>query len=50
MSDLIHVMDHLVDRDGRIVVPGIYDDVAKLTTDEMKLYEAIGECYSLLLV
>ena len=35
-------MNNLVDKDGRIVVPGIYDDVAVLTTAEAKLYENIG--------
>ena len=43
MSDLIYVLDNLVDKDGKLVIPGIYDDVAVLTTSEAKLYEAIGE-------
>mgnify|MGYP001792120992 CR=1 FL=1 len=42
MGDLIHIMNNLVDRDGKIVVPGIYDDVAHLTTAEARLYEVIG--------
>lgn len=31
----------LVDNKGKIVIPGIYDDVAKLTDEERKLYEKI---------
>ena len=42
MSDLVYIMNNLVNKDGRIVVPGIYDDVAVLTTAEAKLYENIG--------
>lgn len=42
MSDLVYVLDNLVDKDGKVIVPGIYDDVAVLTTAEAKLYEAIG--------
>jgi len=41
MSDLIYIMDHLVDKDGRLMIPGIYDDVAKLTIAESQLYEKI---------
>ncbi|KAF6019097.1 CNDP2 [Bugula neritina] len=41
MSDLIHMMDQLVDKDGKLKIPGIYDDVAVLTTAEAKLYESI---------
>jgi len=43
MSDLIHMMDQLVDKDGKLKIPGIYDDVAVLTTAEAKLYESIGK-------
>ena len=41
MSDLIALMSQLVDNKGKILVPGIYDTVAKLTPDEEKLYDAI---------
>lgn len=31
----------LVDKKGKILIPGIYDSVAPLTEDEKKLYEKI---------
>lgn len=34
-------LGNLVDNKGKIVVPGIYDHVAKLTDEEKKLYEKI---------
>lgn len=30
-----------MDKKGKILVPGIYDDVAKVTDEEKKLYEKI---------
>lgn len=30
-----------MDKKGKILVPGIYDDVAKLTDEERRLYEKI---------
>ncbi|XP_074919500.1 beta-Ala-His dipeptidase [Chelonoidis abingdonii] len=41
MTDLIALLDSLVDTSGRILIPGVYDDVASLTEEEKKLYEAI---------
>ena len=41
MSDLIALMANLVDAKGKILVPGIYDTVARLTPEEEKLYDAI---------
>lgn len=41
MSDLIALLDTLVDNKGRILIPGIYDSVAELTEKEKKLYEPI---------
>ncbi|XP_055076393.2 cytosolic non-specific dipeptidase [Misgurnus anguillicaudatus] len=41
MTDLIALMGSLVNSKGKILVPGIYDDVAKLTDEEKKLYEKI---------
>ncbi|XP_061450419.1 beta-Ala-His dipeptidase-like isoform X2 [Rhineura floridana] len=41
MSDLIALLDSLVDSSGHILIPGIYDDVANLTEQEKKLYEPI---------
>lgn len=41
MTDLIHLMGQLVDRSGRILIPGIYDDVAPLLENENEIYEKI---------
>ncbi|XP_068675134.1 cytosolic non-specific dipeptidase-like isoform X2 [Montipora foliosa] len=41
MSDLIFLMDQLVDLKGNILVPGINDDVAPLTEDEKATYTDI---------
>uniref|UniRef100_A0A8D0DHT2 Carnosine dipeptidase 1 n=1 Tax=Salvator merianae TaxID=96440 RepID=A0A8D0DHT2_SALMN len=41
MSDLIALLDSLVNASGHILIPGIYDDVAPLTEEEKKLYDTI---------
>lgn len=41
MNDLIALMASLVDVDGRILIPGIYDTVAPETEEEMMTYDAI---------
>ncbi|NXS59337.1 CNDP1 dipeptidase, partial [Brachypteracias leptosomus] len=41
MTDLMALLDSLVDTTGRIQIPGIYDSVAALTEEERKLYELI---------
>ncbi|XP_045176982.2 cytosolic non-specific dipeptidase-like isoform X2 [Mercenaria mercenaria] len=41
MGDLIHIMGTLVDVNGKILIPGINDSVAKLTEEEQKLYGPI---------
>uniref|UniRef100_A0A8C0EEF2 Carnosine dipeptidase 1 n=1 Tax=Bubo bubo TaxID=30461 RepID=A0A8C0EEF2_BUBBB len=41
MTDLIALLDSLVDPTGRIQIPGIYDSVTALTEEERKLYESI---------
>ncbi|XP_059900327.1 cytosolic non-specific dipeptidase-like [Gadus macrocephalus] len=41
MTDLITLMGSLVDKKGRIQVPGMYDSVAEVTEEEQQLYEKI---------
>ena len=41
MVDLVSLLNELVDGKGKILVPGIYDDVEPLTEEEQKLYEPI---------
>ncbi|XP_004479186.4 beta-Ala-His dipeptidase isoform X1 [Dasypus novemcinctus] len=41
MADLVALLGSLVDSSGRILIPGIYDNVAPLTEEENALYEAI---------
>ncbi|KPP79004.1 hypothetical protein Z043_101445 [Scleropages formosus] len=41
MTDLITLMGCLVGKKGKILVPGIYDDVAPLSPEEKNLYEKI---------
>ncbi|XP_032691198.1 cytosolic non-specific dipeptidase [Odontomachus brunneus] len=41
MADLIYLMNSLVDVNGRILVDGIYDNVAKLTEVELSSYNDI---------
>ncbi|XP_036001153.1 cytosolic non-specific dipeptidase [Fundulus heteroclitus] len=41
MTDLTAIMGSLVDRKGKIMIPGMYDSVAPLTEEERKLYEKI---------
>ena len=38
MSDLIYLMNTLVDADGKITIEGINDDVASLSEDERAMY------------
>lgn len=41
MSDLIYLMNTLVDKDGKILVTDVYKSVAPLTETEKKLYTTI---------
>lgn len=42
MTDLVQVMASLVDRDGKILVPGVQDHVAPMTEEEKSLYKDIS--------
>jgi Cys-Gly metallodipeptidase DUG1 len=42
MTDLFAVMSKLVTPDGRILIPGIYDDVAPLTDEESATYDSLS--------
>lgn len=42
MTDLVRVLARLVDTNGKILIPGIYDEVAPITDDEKALYGNIG--------
>lgn len=42
MSDLIYLMNTLVDKDGRILIDGIYDDVAPIRDNEQEIYDKIS--------
>lgn len=42
MTDLVRVMGSLVDTNGKILIPGIDDDVAPLTDEEKELYKGIS--------
>jgi len=41
MSDLIYLLDSLVDKKDNILIEGIYDSVDPVTHEEMRLYEDI---------
>ena len=41
MTDLVYLLDQLLDVNGHIRVPGMYDQVDKVTDAERKLYESI---------
>ena len=41
MNDLMYIMSNLVDVNGKILVPGVYDKVQKLTDEELKTYDPI---------
>ncbi|CAJ0609915.1 unnamed protein product [Cylicocyclus nassatus] len=41
MTDLVWILSQLIDKDGKIKIPGIYDTVAPLTSDEKALYSKI---------
>ncbi|KRZ77380.1 Cytosolic non-specific dipeptidase, partial [Trichinella papuae] len=47
MSDLIYLLDNLVDKNGKILIPKIYDKVDPLTDKERDRYESIDfDCES----
>ena len=44
MVELVALLNTLVDAKGKILVPGVYDSVKKLTDEEKSLYEPIDFC------
>lgn len=42
MADLIYLLDTLVDKDGHILIDGIYDDVAPLRENEVETIQNIS--------
>uniref|UniRef100_A0A336L7Z7 CSON005069 protein n=1 Tax=Culicoides sonorensis TaxID=179676 RepID=A0A336L7Z7_CULSO len=42
MVDLIYLLDQLVDKNGRILVPNVYNEVAPLLENENEIYENIA--------
>lgn len=41
MTDLIYLLNTLVDKDGKILIPGLYNEVAPLTDKEKSIYGKI---------
>lgn len=41
MSDLVYLLNTLVDKDGRILIPNLYKEVKPLTAAEEELYKQI---------
>lgn len=41
MSDLLYFLDKLIDRNGTILIPGIYDQIKAPTQEELSSYNAI---------
>lgn len=41
MADLVYLMNTLLDNKGKIQIPGIMDQVVKVTPEEMKIYDNI---------
>lgn len=41
MADLIYLLNTLVDKDGKILIPNVYKEVAVLTNEEKELYKKI---------
>lgn len=42
MADLIYLLDQLIDKDGRILVPNLYKEVAPLLPNENDIYKKIS--------
>ncbi|XP_057663218.1 cytosolic non-specific dipeptidase isoform X1 [Diorhabda carinulata] len=41
MTDLIYLMDQLVDKDGKILITGLYNEVAPVSSTEDEIYKKI---------
>lgn len=42
MTDLVYLLSTLVDKDGKIQITGLYNEVAPLTEQEKSLYNKIS--------
>lgn len=42
LPDLVYILNSLTDAEGKILIPGIYDDVAPLIKNENTIYEKIS--------
>lgn len=42
MTDLVYLLNTLVDKDGKIQITGLYNEVAPLTDKEKSLYTQIS--------
>ena len=41
MADVVYLLNTLVDKNGKILITGLHDDVAPLTGKEASLYDSI---------
>lgn len=42
MTDLLHILSRLIDQTGKIIIPGIHDEVLPLTDKEAQLYDSLN--------
>jgi di- and tripeptidase len=47
MTDLIQLLSILIDKSGKVLIPGFFEDVRDVTPDELKLYEQLRKDFDL---